>query len=292
MRVGLDAPHDVGDVALGIDQERRPLDAHVRLAVELALAPDAVAFGNVVVGIRQQRERQAVLLLELHVRRLVVRADAEDDGPSLAEGVEVVPDPACLCRTARRVVLGIEVDDDGLAPEVREPNCLAGVALELEVGCGLAFLDHRIEPIDSRRVGRAPCARVRGDRGRGGGVGRGGIRLPAGTRARVRRPPARARSDRPDRPGGAGRAAALRRRSEEHTSERQSLTNLVCRLLLEKKKRRLAAILAADIAGYSRLIGVDEEGTLRALRALWRFFFNPTPATQIYTLSLHNALPI
>src|SRR5437016_10019967 len=29
-----------------------------------------------------------------------------------------------------------------------------------------------------------------------------------------------------------------RRRSEEHTSELQSLTNLVCRLLLEKKKRK------------------------------------------------------
>src|SRR5437016_9527002 len=28
-------------------------------------------------------------------------------------------------------------------------------------------------------------------------------------------------------------------RSEEHTSELQSLTNLVCRLLLEKKKQRL-----------------------------------------------------
>src|SRR5437016_11265860 len=30
-----------------------------------------------------------------------------------------------------------------------------------------------------------------------------------------------------------------RRRSEEHTSELQSLTNLVCRLLLEKKKKQL-----------------------------------------------------
>src|SRR5262249_61129585 len=30
-----------------------------------------------------------------------------------------------------------------------------------------------------------------------------------------------------------------RRRSEEHTSELQSLTNLVCRLLLEKKKKKL-----------------------------------------------------
>src|SRR5262249_61507774 len=34
----------------------------------------------------------------------------------------------------------------------------------------------------------------------------------------------------------AGRAASSAGRSEEHTSELQSLTNLVCRLLLEKKK--------------------------------------------------------
>jgi adenylate cyclase len=31
-------------------------------------------------------------------------------------------------------------------------------------------------------------------------------------------------------------------------------------------ERRLAAILAADVAGYSRLMGVDEEGTLAALK--------------------------
>jgi class 3 adenylate cyclase len=28
------------------------------------------------------------------------------------------------------------------------------------------------------------------------------------------------------------------------------------------EERKLAAILAADIAGYSRLMGADEEGTL------------------------------
>src|SRR5215471_18416658 len=33
-------------------------------------------------------------------------------------------------------------------------------------------------------------------------------------------------------------------------------------------ERRLAAILAADVAGYSRLIGADEGGTLERLRAL------------------------
>src|SRR5258706_10074703 len=33
-------------------------------------------------------------------------------------------------------------------------------------------------------------------------------------------------------------SGALAERSEEHTSELQSLTNLVCRLLLEKKKKQ------------------------------------------------------
>src|SRR5215468_3691508 len=33
----------------------------------------------------------------------------------------------------------------------------------------------------------------------------------------------------------------------------------------ERVQRRLAAILAADVAGYSRLMGADEEGTLKML---------------------------
>src|SRR6266487_897370 len=61
-----------------------------------------------------------------------------------------------------------------------------------------------------------------------------------------------------------GHHEAVRRRSEEHTSELQSPVHLVCRLLLEKKK-------------YSRLS---------------IFFFNDTATTEIYTLSLHDALPI
>jgi adenylate cyclase len=40
-------------------------------------------------------------------------------------------------------------------------------------------------------------------------------------------------------------------------------------------ERRLAAILAADVDGYSRLMGVDEEGTLAALKACRRELINP-----------------
>ena len=39
--------------------------------------------------------------------------------------------------------------------------------------------------------------------------------------------------------------------------------------------RRLAAILAADVAGYSRLMGADEEGTLAALKAIRRELSDP-----------------
>src|SRR5882762_9035971 len=59
-------------------------------------------------------------------------------------------------------------------------------------------------------------------------------------------------------------------RSEEHTSELQSHLNLVCRLLLEKKKKN------------SFLLSIF----------IFFFFFNDTATTEIYTLSLHDALPI
>ena len=39
--------------------------------------------------------------------------------------------------------------------------------------------------------------------------------------------------------------------------------------------RRLAAIFAADVAGYSRLMGADEEGTLERLKAHRRQLVDP-----------------
>src|SRR5260370_36748020 len=40
-------------------------------------------------------------------------------------------------------------------------------------------------------------------------------------------------------------------------------------------ERRLAAIFAADVAGYSRLVGADEEGTLARLSSHRRELFEP-----------------
>ena len=44
--------------------------------------------------------------------------------------------------------------------------------------------------------------------------------------------------------------------------------------------RRLAAILAADVAGYSRLIGADEPGTLQAFKTIKAELIDPTIATH------------
>jgi hypothetical protein len=46
----------------------------------------------------------------------------------------------------------------------------------------------------------------------------------------------------------------------------------------QRVERRLAAILAGDVAGYSRLMGADEEGTLARLNAHRREFLEPTIA--------------
>src|SRR3712207_7321810 len=66
------------------------------------------------------------------------------------------------------------------------------------------------------------------------------ISVPAATRSAAE-PRRRVPASRP-RPRGGGGAGRLKRptapRSEEHTSELQSRQYLVCRLLLEKKKRK------------------------------------------------------
>ena len=48
----------------------------------------------------------------------------------------------------------------------------------------------------------------------------------------------------------------------------------------ERLQRRLAAILSADVVGYSRLMGIDEAGTLARLKAMRRDLFDPLIAAH------------
>src|SRR5215510_1844967 len=90
-------------------------------------------------------------------------------------------------------------------------------------------------------------------------------------------------------------------RSEEHTSELQSRGHLVCRLLLEKKKKQveIGALRSKRIisgrleafAGLPPAMLAHHDAGIEAVDQSC-FFFNDTATTEIYTLSLHDALPI
>src|SRR6266511_2145854 len=113
-----------------------------------------------------------------------------------------------------------------------------------------------------------------------------------------RSPPSRGQAG----PAGTGTPPRRSGRSEEHTSELQSRENLVCRLLLEKKKIPPAPRRLADRRHRRRLDHGLRQGAQRVRNrpreghvvpvASALFFFNDTATTEIYTLSLHDALPI
>src|SRR6266496_3608291 len=135
----------------------------------------------------------------------------------------------------------------------------------------------------------------------------------------IRRPPRstlfpyttlfRSRSQEPRRRAGAAGPGAdpPRARSEEHTSELQSRRDLVCRLLLEKKKqappvprstswprRRCSAAANRSARSASARASCSTMGPWSAPSSDCSsfFFFTVTATTEIYTLSLHDALPI
>src|SRR6266849_5187130 len=100
----------------------------------------------------------------------------------------------------------------------------------------------------------------------------------------------------------------LQTRSEEHTSELQSRVDLVCRLLLEKKKqldllspsgshrKQLQYALSDQLLAHyhEKLLVLDSAiSDLCAQEGMnISFFFIGSASTEIYTLSLHDALPI
>src|ERR1039458_1778318 len=86
-------------------------------------------------------------------------------------------------------------------------------------------------------------------------------------------------------------------RSEEHTSELQSLRHLVCRLLLEKKNRSNCTPMRACTfwPGNTSTFWASIKSHAVSpwlMPCMTIFFFNDTATTEIYTLSLHDALPI
>ena len=103
------------DLAVRVDEIRRPRDAHVLAAVARLLLPHAVLLGDLVIGVGKQREVHVVLRGELRLAFLVEDAHAEDRGFALLELRQVVAERAGFGGAARRVVLRIEVQHDRLS---------------------------------------------------------------------------------------------------------------------------------------------------------------------------------
>jgi hypothetical protein len=80
-----------------------------------------------VVLVREEREGEPVLLAELRVLLRAVRAHAEHDCAAPLELAPRVADPAGLLCTARCVVPRVEIENDGVAAEVRQGYLLTGV---------------------------------------------------------------------------------------------------------------------------------------------------------------------
>jgi class 3 adenylate cyclase len=59
----------------------------------------------------------------------------------------------------------------------------------------------------------------------------------------------------------------------------------------KRVERRLAVILAADVAGYSRLMGQDEAGTLARLKAHRRGLIDPSIAEHKSVQMAEVAVP-
>src|SRR6266849_5742131 len=108
--------------------------------------------------------------------------------------------------------------------------------------------------------------------------------------------------------GGLASRPVPHARSEEHTSELQSRVDLVCRLLLEKKKRK--ELMRWKQKKKNKINLIEQETDIYKIsytnsdiykfyqisifttsHFFYFFFFNDPATTEIYTLSLHDALP-
>jgi hypothetical protein len=152
--LGLDRVPAPDDLAVAVDQVSDSRDAHVLLPVHGLLLPRAVAIGDGVILVGEKRERQVELLCELRLALRIEHADAEDGGFHLAEVGKGRLEVAGFLRAAGRVVLGVEVEDHGLAGIVLETARRPVLIGKRERRGFLTFFNNR-------HVASVPCSLAR-----------------------------------------------------------------------------------------------------------------------------------
>ena len=116
---------DMGDLAIGSDDEGGALDAHHRLAIHILFLHDAEGVGHLLVFIGQQGIGQLVFFLELFLPVRGIGGDTEDDGAGLLQLAVCVAEPARFYGSTRGIGLGIEEEDHGFAAQRFERHHVA-----------------------------------------------------------------------------------------------------------------------------------------------------------------------
>ena len=98
------------------------------------------------IRVAEERERELEFLGEVRVLFDRVEADPENLDFEGSVGAEMVAEPATLNRSARRVGLRVEPQDDALPPVVLQLSFLARVVQYLEIGSLLANSQHDAPP--------------------------------------------------------------------------------------------------------------------------------------------------
>jgi len=128
----LDAAPLAHELAVRADEERRALDPADLLSVHVLHLDDAELLAELLVGVADEREREAHLRGEALVRLDRVARDAGDDRSRLREPVVQVAELRALGRAAGRVVLRVEVEHDRV-PAVVGQRKRAGGRLGREI---------------------------------------------------------------------------------------------------------------------------------------------------------------
>jgi hypothetical protein len=115
---GFDLFENVGDFAVGADDESRACDAHDFFAVHIFLFHNAVGFGSFLAGVGEQRVGEVELVGEFLLRLGRIAGDAEQNGAGFFELLVGVSEAANLYGAAGGVGFGVEKKDDGLAAKI------------------------------------------------------------------------------------------------------------------------------------------------------------------------------
>lgn len=122
----IDAVVYLGDLTIAVDDEGD--------ALGIAAAFYIKGFGDGAVGVYDEGEGEAELFFEGFVGSFVVHADAQNNNVFALVFAVGVAEAASLLGTARGIIFGIEINDDGFARKVGEGNAVSFVVCRAKAG--------------------------------------------------------------------------------------------------------------------------------------------------------------